>query len=115
MLRMLVAAVFIVAAPAAFAASAKEMEANKKTVQEFYEDAINKKDFDAAVKFLGPRYIQHNPNATDGPEGLKAFIAFLRDKFPDYHGDVIRVFADGDYVIQHIHNVPTPGARGNAI
>jgi len=112
---MLFAAAFIAFAPAAHAASAKQMEANKKAVQEFYDDAINKKDFDAASKFLGPRYVQHNPNATDGPEGLKTYIAFLRDKFPDYHSDVIRVFADGDYVIQHIHNVPTPGARGNAI
>jgi predicted SnoaL-like aldol condensation-catalyzing enzyme len=55
------------------------------------------------------------PQAADGPEGLKAYIAFLRDKFPDAHSDVIRVFADGDYVIQHVHSVPTPGSRGNAI
>ena len=25
------------------------------------------------------------------------------------------MFADGDYVILHVHNVPTPGSRGNAI
>jgi predicted SnoaL-like aldol condensation-catalyzing enzyme len=25
------------------------------------------------------------------------------------------VFADGDYVILHVHNVPAAGARGNAI
>jgi predicted SnoaL-like aldol condensation-catalyzing enzyme len=66
-------------------------------------------------QFLGPRYVQHNPNAADGPEGLKAYIAFLRDKFLDAHSDVIRVFADGDYVIHHVHSVPTPGSRGNAI
>ena len=60
------------------------MEENKKVVAEFYEAAINQKNFEAAAKFLGPRYIQHNPNAADGPEGLKAFINFLREKFPDY-------------------------------
>jgi predicted SnoaL-like aldol condensation-catalyzing enzyme len=60
------------------------MEANKKAVAEFYEFAVNKKDFDAAVTFLGPRYVQHNPNAADGPEGLKAYIAFLRDKSPTH-------------------------------
>ena len=54
-------------------------------------------------------------SAKDGPEGLKAFLAFLREKFPDYHSDIKRVFADGDYVILHVHNVPTPGSRGNAI
>jgi len=115
MLRMLCIAASIAFAPAAHATSAEQMEANKKAVAEFYESAVNKKDFEAATKFLGPRYVQHNPNAADGPEGLKAYIALLRDKFPDAHSDVIRVFADGDYVIHHVHSVPTPGSRGNAI
>jgi predicted SnoaL-like aldol condensation-catalyzing enzyme len=115
MLRLLAAAAIIAFAPAAFAADAKQMEENKKAVVEFYDVAINQKNFEASAKFLGPRYVQHNPRAADGPEGLKAFLAFLRDKFPDYHSDIKRVFADGDYVILHVHNVPTPGSRGNAI
>ncbi len=115
MLRLLVAAALIAFAPAAHAADAHQMEANKKAVVEFYDLAINQKNFDAASKFLGSRYIQHNPRAADGPEGLKGFLAFLRDKFPNYHSDIKRVFADGDYVILHVHNVPTPGSRGNAI
>jgi predicted SnoaL-like aldol condensation-catalyzing enzyme len=115
MLRLLLAAALVTFAPAAYAADAQQMEANKKAVVEFYDLAINKKDFEAASKFLGPRYVQHNPRAADGPEGLKAFLALLREKFPDYHSEIKRVFADGDYVIVHVHNVPTPGSRGNAI
>ncbi len=115
MLRFNLAAAVIAAAPAAVAADAKQMEANKKTVTAFYDAAINHKDFDAAAKFLGPRYVQHTPRAADGPEGLEAFLALLREKFPGYHSDIKRVFADGDYVILHVHNVPTPGARGAAI
>lgn len=115
MLRMLLTAALISLAPAAHATDAQQMEANKKAVAEFYDLAINKKDFDAASKFIGPRYVQHNPRAADGPEGLKAFLAFLREKFPDSHSEFKRVFADGDYVIVHVHNVPTPGSRGNAI
>jgi len=115
MLRVLIAAAAIACAPAALAADAKQMEDNKKVVLELYEAAINQKNFDAAARLLGPRYIQHNPNAADGAEGLKAFIAFLREKFPNYRSEIKRVFADGDYVILHVHNVPTPGARGNAI
>jgi predicted SnoaL-like aldol condensation-catalyzing enzyme len=115
MLRLLVAAALIGFAPAAFAADANQMTANKKAVEEFLDLAINQKNFEAAAKFLGPRYVQHNPNAADGPEGLKAYIAFLRQKFPDYHSDIKRVFADGDYVITHAHNVPTPGSRGYAV
>ncbi len=115
MLRLLLAAALVTLAPAAYAADAQQMEANKKAVVEFYDLAINKKDFEAASKFIGPRYVQHNPRAADGPEGLKAFLAFLREKFPDYHSEIKRVFADGDYVIVHVHNVPIPGSRGNAI
>ena len=115
MLRLFVIAAMVALAPAAYAADAQQMEKNKKVVLQFYEAAINQKDFEAASKFLGPRYIQHNPRAADGPEGLKAFLAYLREKFPDYHSEIKRVFADGDYVILHVHNVPTPGSRGNAI
>ena len=110
----LTAGLLATATPAHAADTAQE-EANKKVVVDFYEKAINQKDFEAASKFLGPRYIQHNPRAADGPEGLKAFLAYLREKFPDYHSEIKRVFADGDYVILHVHNVPTPGSRGNAI
>jgi predicted SnoaL-like aldol condensation-catalyzing enzyme len=115
MLRFILAAMLMALAPAAHAADTGPMEENKKVVLQFYEAAINRKDFDAAAKFLGSYYTQHNPKAADGAEGLKAFLAFLRDKFPDYHSEIKRVFADGDYVILHVHNVPTPGSRGNAI
>jgi predicted SnoaL-like aldol condensation-catalyzing enzyme len=115
MLRFLVAVAIIAFAPAAFAAAASQMDANKKVIVQFYDAAINQKDFEAASKFIGPRYVQHNPRAADGLEGLKGFLALLREKFPDYHSEIKRVFADGDYVILHVHNVPTPGSRGNAI
>ena len=97
------------------AADVQQMEANKKAVVAFYETAINQKDFDAAAKFLGPRYTQHNPVAADGPEGLKGFLAFLREKFPNAKSEIKRVCADGDFVIVHVHAVREPGTRGNAI
>ena len=96
-------------------AHAADLEANKKTVVEFYEAALNKKDFEAASKFFGPKYIQHNPGAQDGPEGFKAFLAFLREKFPNSHSEIKKVFAEGDYVILHVHAVREPGTRGRAI
>ena len=102
------------ASPAA-ATDVATQEANKKTVLEFYEAGLNRKDFDAAAKFIGPRYVQHNPTAPDGPEGFKAFLGFLREKFPDSHSEIKRAFADGDYVILHVHAVREPGTRGNAI
>jgi predicted SnoaL-like aldol condensation-catalyzing enzyme len=99
----------------ALAADAQQLEQNKKIVVEFYDKAINQKDFEAASKYFGSRYTQHNPNAADGPEGLKAFLQFLREKFPTSRSEVKRVFADGDYVILHVHAVREPGTRGSAI
>jgi predicted SnoaL-like aldol condensation-catalyzing enzyme len=93
----------------------KQMEQNKKTVVEFYEKAINQKDFEAASKYLGPRYTQHNPNAADGATGLQEFLQSLRERYPNSHSEIKRVFADGEYVILHVHARREPGTRGNAI
>ncbi len=96
------AAALALTALAAGAAAQTQQEANKKIVVDFYDKALNQKDFEAASKHLGARYTQHNPNASDGPDGLKTFLQFLK-------------FADGDYVIVHVHAVREPGTRGNAI
>ena len=111
---LILAAALALAAPAAQAAGPQE-EANKRVVLDFYEKAINQKNFEAAAVHFGPRYTQHNPNAADGPEGLKAFLGFLREKFPASRSEVKRVFTDGDYVILHVHAVREPGTRGSAI
>jgi predicted SnoaL-like aldol condensation-catalyzing enzyme len=112
--RALAVVTVLVGAPLGAGAQSPQ-EANKKIVVAFYEAAINQKDFDAASKFLGSRYTQHNPNAADGPEGLKAFLGFLREKFPNAKSEIKSVFADGDYVILHVHAVREPGQRGSAI
>ncbi len=110
----LAAALALTALPAGAHAQTQQ-EANKKIVVDFYDKAINQKDFEAASKHLGSRYTQHNPNAADGPEGLKAFLQFLKEKFPNSRSEIKRVFADGDFVILHVHAVREPGARGTAV
>ena len=77
-------------------------EQNKQIARDFYDLIINKKDFEAARKYVGPRYKQHNPLVKDGPEGLREFVGFLRDNFPEARSDIKAVFADGDYVILHV-------------
>jgi predicted SnoaL-like aldol condensation-catalyzing enzyme len=75
-----------------------DLEANKRTVKEFYELAFNAKRPEEAVeKYVGSRYIQHNPQAPDGPE---AFIGFVR-AFPEMSVDIRRVIAEGDIVVTH--------------
>jgi len=99
---------------AAVAGSAQE-EANRTAVLAFYEKGLNQKDADAALAYVGDRYVQHNPNAADGPEGFRKFIGFLREKFPNSRSEIKRSFVDGDYVILHVHSVREPGTRGRAI
>jgi len=96
-------------------AFAADIENNKKIVIDFYEKALNQKDFDAAAKYIGPRYTQHNPGAPDGPEGLKRLVGFLKEKFPKSHNEIKRVIAEGDLVVLHVHSVREPGTRGRAI
>ncbi|MBR0908524.1 nuclear transport factor 2 family protein [Bradyrhizobium japonicum] len=99
---------------AALAAGARE-EANRAAVLAFYEKGLNQKDADAALAYVGNRYVQHNPNAPDGPDGFRKFIGFLREKFPNSHSEIKRSFVDGDFVILHVHSVREPGSRGRAI
>ena len=52
-----------------------DIQRNKQTVVDYYELAFNAKQPEQAVeKYLGPQYIQHNPQA---PEGADAFIGFV--------------------------------------
>jgi len=109
------AAAALSSAGAASAHPTAQEKANKAAVVAFYEASINDKDFEKASKYLGNRYVQHNPTAADGPEGLKGFLAFLREKFPQSKSEIKKVFAEGDYVILHVHSVREPGTRGRAI
>jgi|EndMetStandDraft_6_1072998.scaffolds.fasta_scaffold681981_1 predicted SnoaL-like aldol condensation-catalyzing enzyme len=113
---MIAASIFMMSlgSSAAMAGSAQE-EANRTAVLAFYEKGLNQKDADAALAYVGDRYVQHNPNAADGPDGFRKFIGFLREKFPNSRSEIKRSFVDGDYVILHVHSVREPGTRGRAI
>ena len=102
------------ATSAAWAGNTPKEEANKKLVTGFYERVLNQKEIAAIDEYVGP-YRQHNPMAGDGPEGLKGYIAYLRENSPKSYSEIKKVFADGDYVILHVHAVREPGARGLAI
>ena len=112
MLRLAVAALALLVAAPALAA---DLETNKKIVVDFYEKALNQKDFDAAAKYFGPKYIQHNPGGADGTEAFKRFVTMLKEKFPNSHNEIKRVIAEGDLVMLHVHSVREPGQRGRAI
>ncbi len=93
----------------------ERLERNKRFVAEFYDIIINQKDFERARPYMGPRYKQHNPLVKDRPEGLGEFIEYLKNNAPEAHSEIIRSFAEGDYVILHVHSLRQPNTRGRAI
>ena len=110
----LLATLLILVGPAVQAADTLE-EANKKTVLAFYDAALVQRNVDAAVAYLGPQYIQHNPIAPDGVEGVKGLIRFLAEKYPQRTSSIKRVIAQGDLVVLHVHSKTNPEDRGTAI
>ncbi|KYG70656.1 hypothetical protein AZI85_01590 [Bdellovibrio bacteriovorus] len=94
----------------------KKEEANKKVVTEFYELAFNKhKPTEAAKKYIGDKYIQHNPHV---PNGAAAFYNYFEGYFkenPKSHVKIYRAIADGDLVALHLHSKKDEKDLGRAI
>ena len=106
----------VAAAGAAPAHAADDVrEANKQTVLAFYDAALNRSNIEEAVAYFGPHLIQHNPRARDGIEGFRSLFQDLKKQFPGLRGDVKRAFADGDFVILHVHVKLQPEELGLAI
>ena len=62
-----------------------------------------------------PAQEQNKKTVGEFYEKAQIFLQFLKEKFPASRSEIKRVFADGDYVILHVHAVREPGTRGNAI
>jgi predicted SnoaL-like aldol condensation-catalyzing enzyme len=88
---------------------------NKAVVVAFYNAALNEKNADKALSYVGPYYKQHNPTAEDGREGLRKFIAWVVSDHPASHSEIEQIFGDGDYVLLNVQMVRFPGERGLAI
>ncbi len=92
-----------------------KLKRNKETVLAFYDLIINKKDFDAAVGYMGDDYIQHNPTAATGVEGLRVWMTDFYRRLPDLRANVRRIIAEGDLVVLHVEGTNGPGLGGSAV
>lgn len=63
-------------------------------------------------RFIAEDYVQHSTAASDGREGLRAFLEDRREGFPDVDIRIKRKLADGDFTIFHIHTIRHPGDPG---
>ncbi|HTV79590.1 MAG TPA: nuclear transport factor 2 family protein [Steroidobacteraceae bacterium] len=87
---------------------------NRDAVLEFYDSALNRRDYAAACRHLGPHYIEHNPNVSDGPEGLREHLASIERQFPKFRVEINRVFVEGDMVAVHARSFNGPTRNGEA-
>ena len=58
-------------------------EQNKKVVVDYYQTAFNGNPEKAVADHFGDCYLQHNPQAEDGPEAFVGFVKWLRGEYPE--------------------------------
>lgn len=69
-----------------------DLEANKRSVREFYERSFNEGEAEDAVeRYLGPTYTQHNPQAADGAEAFIGFVKWYRGEYPQLSVEIKRM------------------------
>ncbi|MBP2478616.1 putative SnoaL-like aldol condensation-catalyzing enzyme [Crossiella equi] len=80
-----------------------DLERNKQVVVDYYTTAFAGDPEKAVADHFGPHYIQHNPDAQDGPEAFIGFVKWLRGEHPNLRLHIKRVIAEGDMVVTHSH------------
>ena len=91
------------------------LDENKAVVVDYYQTAFGGDPEKAVADHFGDHYIQHNPQAENGPEAFIGFVRWLRSEHPDLRLDIKRVLADGDIVVTHSHLILTPDDPGRAL
>jgi predicted SnoaL-like aldol condensation-catalyzing enzyme len=92
-----------------------DAQKNKQTVLAYYNMAFNeRRPAEAAEKYGGPHYIQHNPQASDGFEAFVEFMEGLAEQFLQMSLDIKRAVAEGDLVVTHSLLKTSPEDRGTA-
>lgn len=97
-------------------AAANDEESNKEAVVAFYEMTFqDHKPAEAAQRYIGDEYIQHNPHLPDGAEPFVNFFEGFFEKNPEAHNEIKRVIAEDDLVVLHVHSKANPEDRGRAV
>lgn len=93
----------------------KQDKANLRLVKRIYEEVLGPIDSAAVDALFDPSYIQHNPNAATGSQGLKEMLDRAKVKYPKAEHRVKRLLVDGDVVAAHVHVIFHPGDAGFAV
>lgn len=81
------------------------LDDHKRNAIAFYRTAFEGNPREAVDRFVGDRYIQHNPLVADGPDPFIEYFERMRDEYPGKTIRFVRSVAEGDLVAVHTHQV----------
>ena len=113
---LIVATLGVALAASTPAAAHISKKANAQKAIAFLEMVFNQKKVKEGFdKYVGDKYIQHNPIAADGKDAAVEVLSKFMQMVPTWSYEVKHAYVDGDIAIVHSLVRAKPEDRGNAV